>query len=135
MARRRDEAFAFDRTVSRLIEMQSEEYRQTPHTGMQQASVRDDEDEEGELAVEEPFLLRFESQLLSDADIRSIWAEYDTDSSGSLDREEVERMVGRLFSPDSPDLTHPDHMCLCRLEHTQLTGESPVWPVFLSRKQ
>jgi hypothetical protein len=113
---RRDEAFAFDRTVSRLIEMQSEEYRQTPHTSTRQAAVaaaasEGQEEAEavvemGEAADEEPFLLRFESQLLSDADIRSIWAEYDADSSGSLDRQEVERMVGRPFPPRTRQLRH-----------------------------
>ena len=117
MVWRRDEAFAFDRTVSRLIEMQSEEYRQTPHTSTRQAAVaaaaasEGQEEAEavvemGEAADEEPFLLRFESQLLSDADIRSIWAEYDADSSGSLDRQEVERMVGRPLPPRTRQLLH-----------------------------
>ena len=93
----KDEAFAFDRTVSRLIEMQSASYQESPHRGsgslptLAGASMIADNDEQ-----EEPFLLRFESQLLSDADIHAIWLEFDADGDKTLDYEELTLMLQSL---------------------------------------
>ena len=85
----RDETFAFDRVVSRLIEMQSEEYLQEQHLPEHEPPA---EAERGDA----PFLLRFETALLTDDDVTAIWLRFDADGSGSLDRAEVSFMLEEL---------------------------------------
>lgn len=89
IASAKDEAFAFDRTASRLIEMQSVEYRHSQHGVLLGSSEHED-------PAPEPFLLRFESQRLSDDAILSIWDEFDVDNSNTLDRKELALMLGSL---------------------------------------
>jgi|EP01046_Picozoa_sp_COSAG06_P004813 Spy/CpxP family protein refolding chaperone len=77
--------------------MQSEEYLQAQHTTLPAAAATptaaaaaaaaaaEAADDGGAIQKEEtegePFLMRFESQKLTDDDIRAIWEKYDTDGS------------------------------------------------------
>jgi predicted ATPase len=88
-----DEVFAFDRTVSRLVEMNSAEYLERPV----------------KVLTGPEFLKQIEVQRLTDAVIRRVWDRYDTNGSGDLDREELracmedvtEMKVGHRNVPDS----------------------------------
>ena len=79
----KDEVFAFGRTVSRLNEMQSHDYlikAQTDHA-----------------RAEKNALLLFESQsLLSSAEAQELFARYDVDASGVLERPEVRLLLQDL---------------------------------------
>lgn len=68
-----DEVFAWDRTVSRLIEMQSVKYLSVVARSL-----------DGE-----QFLGQFNFKALNDEDIAEMWRRYDKDESGELDRQEV----------------------------------------------
>lgn len=73
----RDEDFAWDRTVSRLTEMQSEEYRQGRWGGGQN------------------FLRRLAKEAPSELEAaRRIWEAYDADNDGDLS----ERELGNLLA-------------------------------------
>ena len=63
-----DEAFAFDRTLSRLSEMGSEMYQRSAHSPL--AGGPEDS------AAGADFLLTFESQALSSTDIDALWERY-----------------------------------------------------------
>jgi predicted ATPase len=72
-----DEIFAWDRTVSRLIEMQSTKYLSEVVRSM-------DGDE---------FLTMFNMKSLSDDDISEMWRRYDRDDSGEIDMSELKHML------------------------------------------
>jgi len=72
-----DEIFAWDRTVSRLIEMQSTKYLSEAIRSMSG----------------EQFLGQFKLKSLSDDDIAEMWRRYDSDDSGMLDMEELRFML------------------------------------------
>jgi len=72
-----DEIFAWDRTVSRLIEMQSVKYLSE--------SVR--------MIESDQFLGQFELQKLADDDIIDMWRRYDADDSGEIDAGELHVML------------------------------------------
>ncbi|CAM9411474.1 unnamed protein product, partial [Chrysoparadoxa australica] len=67
-----DEAFAFDRTVSRLMEMQSKEY-------LKKAWQPSGEE----------FLVQYEGQPLADDILEAIYRRYDLNKDGRLDRNEM----------------------------------------------
>eukprot|EP01012_Entosiphon_sulcatum_P000909 TRINITY_DN10158_c0_g1_i2.p1 TRINITY_DN10158_c0_g1~~TRINITY_DN10158_c0_g1_i2.p1 ORF type:complete len:330 (+),score=70.55 TRINITY_DN10158_c0_g1_i2:706-1695(+) len=79
-----DVAFACDRAISRLVEMQSREFllstrtahfrRQPPHQ----------------------FLARYTGRVLSQAEAEAVWNKYDLDLSGYLDLDELKLLVGDL---------------------------------------
>ena len=113
----KDEAFAFDRTVSRLIEMQSDEYLQAQHTTLPAAAATPTAAAAAEAAAaddggaiqkeeteEEPFLMRFESQKLTGDDIRAIWEKFDAD--GSVRRARRCVFFGGVFSHWDRDRKH-----------------------------
>merc|ERR1719230_1053940 len=68
-----DEIFAWDRTVSRLIEMQSVKYLSEQTRSM-----------DGE-----QFLGQFNLQALTDDDLQDMWRRYDADDSGEIDETEL----------------------------------------------
>jgi len=72
-----DEIFAWDRTVSRLIEMQSVEYLS--------AWLRDVDGEQ--------FLSQLELTSLTEDDISDLWTRYDKDGNGTIDQEECRIML------------------------------------------
>ena len=72
----KDEVFAFDRTVSRLIEMQSVEYK---------AKAKKDLDEHEGIETIKSFV---EGPVDDDA-IETLWMKYDVDGSGTLDSGEL----------------------------------------------
>jgi len=72
-----DEIFAWDRTVSRLIEMQSTKYLS------EQARAIDGEQ----------FLGQFKLVSLTDEDMQDMWRRYDANDSGELDTKEVRVML------------------------------------------
>jgi len=72
-----DEIFAWDRTASRLIEMQSVEYLSE--------WLRDVDGEQ--------FLAQLELTTLTDDDILDLWTRYDADDSGSIDLDECRIML------------------------------------------
>lgn len=76
-----DEIFAWDRTVSRLMEMQSTKYLSD------QARSMDGEQ----------FLGQFKLMSLSDEDMKDMWQRYDKDDSGELDLEELRFMLEDLL--------------------------------------
>lgn len=71
-----DEVFAWDRTASRLTEMQSVEYLSEWARDMQG----------------EQFLTQYELTTLSDDDITDMWIRYDKDGSGAIDFDECRIM-------------------------------------------
>lgn len=76
-----DEIFAWDRTVSRLIEMQSIEYIISQSQAM----------------PEDEYWRQFDADHLSDQDISEIWLRYDYDQSGFIDFEELENLMRELL--------------------------------------
>lgn len=72
-----DEVFAWDRTVSRLIEMQSVKY-------LSELARTLDGDQ---------FLGQFNFKALTDEDITEMWRRYDKDDSGAMDAKEVRFML------------------------------------------
>merc|ERR1712113_1212567 len=72
-----DEIFAWDRTVSRLLEMQSVKYLS------EQARAIDGEQ----------FLGQFDMQALTDDDLEEMWRRYDSDDSGEMDFDELRYML------------------------------------------
>jgi len=72
-----DEIFAWDRTASRLIEMQSVKYLS----------------EYTRLIDGEQFLGQFNIRSLSDDDLAEMWRRYDRDDSGEIDRDELRVML------------------------------------------
>lgn len=79
-----DEVFAWDRTVSRLTEMQSIKY-----LSEQQRALDADQ-----------FLGQFKVTALGDDDLTAIWRRYDQDDSGSLDRDEVRLLLEDILEAD-----------------------------------
>jgi len=72
-----DEVFAWDRTVSRLLEMQSVKYLS------EQARAIDGEQ----------FLGQFDIEHLTDDDLEEMWRRYDSDDSGEMDFDELRFMM------------------------------------------
>mmetsp|Transcript_81857 Transcript_81857/g.213074 ORF Transcript_81857/g.213074 Transcript_81857/m.213074 type:complete len:640 (-) Transcript_81857:255-2174(-) len=72
-----DEIFAWDRTVSRLIEMQSVKYLS----------------EQARNIDSEQFLGQFNLQALTDDDLVEMWRRYDADDSGEIDEQELRKML------------------------------------------
>lgn len=76
-----DEIFAWDRTVSRLIEMQSVKYI----------------DNIARTISGEQFLGQFDLQSLDNDDVGELWRRYDTDDDGDLDKRELRVMFEDLL--------------------------------------
>lgn len=76
-----DEIFAWDRTVSRLTEMQSTKYLSEAARSM----------------VGSEFLNQFNVRSLSDEDTKEMWMRYDRDDSGELDMDELRLMLEDLM--------------------------------------
>merc|ERR1719350_819199 len=76
-----DEIFAWDRTVSRLLEMQSVKYLTE-----QQRAIDGDQ-----------FLGQFDLQALTDDDVEEMWRRYDRDDSGEIDSDELRHMLEDLL--------------------------------------
>jgi len=76
-----DEIFAWDRTVSRLIEMQSVKYLS------EQARTLDSDQ----------FLGQFNLQSLTEDDLAEMWRRYDADDSGEIDDGELRNMLEDLI--------------------------------------
>ena len=99
----KDEVFAFDRTVSRLNEMQSHEYLIRQRSGSEQHGAY----KEGEL--DEPLVLYETSSDLSRDEALQLFKAYDVDASGILEPPEVrllledlcERRAGHRNVPES----------------------------------
>eukprot|EP00933_Yihiella_yeosuensis_P043629 TRINITY_DN3852_c0_g1_i1.p1 TRINITY_DN3852_c0_g1~~TRINITY_DN3852_c0_g1_i1.p1 ORF type:complete len:638 (+),score=149.00 TRINITY_DN3852_c0_g1_i1:190-2103(+) len=72
-----DEVFAWDRTVSRLIEMQSVKYLNEIARTMES----------------DQFLAMFKLTSLSEEDMDELWRRYDGDDSGEIDRDELRLML------------------------------------------
>ena len=86
----KDEVFAFDRTVSRLNEMQSHEYLIRQRSGSEQHVAY----QQGEL--DEPLLLYETSSDLSRDEAHQLFRAYDVDASGSLEPPEVRLLLEDL---------------------------------------
>jgi len=71
-----DEIFAWDRTASRLIEMQSVKYLS----------------QSARLMPGEQFLGQFDLKSLHEEELSELWRRYDRDDSGALDQEELRLM-------------------------------------------
>eukprot|EP00939_MAST-03C_sp_MAST-3C-sp1_P003230 g3230.t1 len=77
-----DEAFAWARTASRLIEMQSQEYVHRVH---------------GKMDASE-YLYPIQLQAMSTADVDKLWDRYDADRNGFIDDDEFQIMVEELLT-------------------------------------
>eukprot|EP00904_Undaria_pinnatifida_P007899 jgi/Undpi1/4239/HiC_scaffold_16.g07605.m1 len=73
-----DEVFAFDRTVSRLAEMQGQEYLKR------------------KWRPSENYLVQFTGEQLSDQELYKIWDAYDVNGDGKMDREELSFLMEDL---------------------------------------
>ena len=82
--RTQDKVFAWDRTVSRLLEMQSVKYLT---------------DVARSLDAEE-FLGQFAVRSLTDEDMKEMWRRYDADDSGELDLEELRFLLQDLLEKE-----------------------------------
>jgi len=76
-----DEIFAWDRTVSRLIEMQSTQYLKDVARSL-----------DGE-----QFLAQYKLKSLTDEDFKDMWRRYDKDDSGHLDMSELRVLLEDLL--------------------------------------
>lgn len=76
-----DEIFAWDRTVSRLTEMQSTKYLSEAARSMSSGE----------------FLNQFNVRSLTDEDMKDMWMRYDRDDSGELDMGELRLMLEDLL--------------------------------------
>mmetsp|Transcript_109865 Transcript_109865/g.342444 ORF Transcript_109865/g.342444 Transcript_109865/m.342444 type:complete len:799 (-) Transcript_109865:75-2471(-) len=87
-----DEIFAWDRTASRLIEMQSVKY-------LSEYARRIDG---------EQFLGQFNIKALSDEDLAEMWRRYDRDESGEIDQDELRVMLEDILEKHKGhrDLSH-----------------------------
>ena len=83
----RDEDFAWDRAVSRLTEMQSDEYLASQWQG----------------GVE--FLRTFRADRLDEKELGRIWARYDVDNDGSLSEVEMHRFLLDTAAASSTEKT------------------------------
>jgi len=79
----KDEFFAFDRTVSRLIEMQSVEY----NLKAQVVGAAEDDVET---------MMEFLEGGSDDDSIEKLWMRYDRDGNGKLDVSEMKALIGDL---------------------------------------
>ncbi|CAJ1387905.1 unnamed protein product [Effrenium voratum] len=76
-----DEIFAWDRTVSRLMEMQSAAYLSAASRALSA----------------DQFLGQYKLKSLSDQDFKDLWRRYDQDDNGVLDMEEFQILLGDLM--------------------------------------
>merc|ERR1712060_729404 len=76
-----DEIFAWDRTVSRLIEMQSTQYLKDVARSL-------DGDQ---------FLAQYKLKSLTDEDFKDMWRRYDKDDNGHLDMAELRVLLEDLL--------------------------------------
>mmetsp|Transcript_123875 Transcript_123875/g.385755 ORF Transcript_123875/g.385755 Transcript_123875/m.385755 type:complete len:183 (-) Transcript_123875:387-935(-) len=76
-----DEVFAWDRTVSRLMEMQSTKYLGDAARSLDA----------------EQFLGQYKLSALTDEDMREVWRRYDADESGELDLGELRSLLEDLL--------------------------------------
>merc|ERR1712194_322670 len=76
-----DEIFAWDRTVSRLTEMQALDYLK---------------DHSRKLSVDE-FWTQFDLKKFIDEEIDEVWHRFDVDDSGELDQEELRGMIDEVY--------------------------------------
>ena len=80
-----DEFFAFDRTVSRLIEMQSVEYNLKAKIDL--------EDLEND-GIDT--MMQFIEGKIDDDSIEKLWMRYDLDANGKLDEDEMQKLLQDL---------------------------------------
>jgi len=81
-----DEIFAWDRTVSRLLEMQSTKYL------TEQAREID----------AEQFLGQFNFRSMTDEDLSDMWRRYDSDDNGTLNQEELHFLLEDIREEPGP---------------------------------
>jgi predicted ATPase len=95
-----DEIFAWDRTVSRLMEMQSVKYLSEQSRALDSAE----------------FLGQFQMRSLADEDIMELWRHYDADDSGELDMDELRILLEDLLEKQQGHRNLADEVFeICRL--------------------
>jgi predicted ATPase len=105
-----DEIFAWDRTVSRLIEMQSVKYLS------EQARTLDSEQ----------FLGQFNLHSLTEDDLADMWRRYDADDSGEIDDSELRSMLEDLIEKSQGHRNLSDEVLnLCK-EKIDLDGNGKI---------
>mmetsp|Transcript_88893 Transcript_88893/g.229310 ORF Transcript_88893/g.229310 Transcript_88893/m.229310 type:complete len:624 (+) Transcript_88893:132-2003(+) len=105
-----DEIFAWDRTVSRLIEMQSIKYLS------EQARALDGEQ----------FLGQYNIQSLSDEDLQDMWRRYDADDSGHIDKDELRVLLEDLLEKQKGHRCLGDDVFQLSLETMDLDGSGDI---------
>jgi len=105
-----DEIFAWDRTVSRLIEMQSVKY-------LGEASRNIDG---------EQFLGQFKLTSLTDEDMTELWRRYDRDENGTLDRDEIRYMLEDILEKHQGHRNVSDEVHSLCMEQLDLDGNGVV---------
>ena len=108
----KDEFFAFDRTVSRLIEMQSVEYNL-------QAQI------DGGVADETETMMKFVQGPIDDDAIEKLWMRYDMDGNGTLDEEEMSKLIGDLSMVRRKHRNVPDEEMRQGMEEMSGSKKSP----------
>jgi len=105
-----DEIFAWDRTVSRLIEMQSVKYLGEHVKNM-----------DGE-----QFLAQYNFMSLSDDDLKDMWRRYDRDDSGDIDKHELRILLEDLLEKHRGHRHLSDETWKCCFENVDLDKDGVV---------
>lgn len=105
-----DEIFAWDRTASRLIEMQSVKYLS----------------EVARLIDGEQFLGQFNITSLSDDDLAEMWRRYDRDDSGAIDPEELRIMLEDIMEKHKGHRNLTDDVFTLCMEKIDLNQDGAV---------
>jgi len=87
-----DEIFAWDRTVSRLMEMQSTKYLSDVVRNMDS----------------EQFMSQYKLKSMTDEDITEMWRRYDKDDSGHIDMDELREFLSDLLEKEKFHRNLPD---------------------------
>eukprot|EP00930_Biecheleria_cincta_P068943 TRINITY_DN56762_c0_g1_i1.p1 TRINITY_DN56762_c0_g1~~TRINITY_DN56762_c0_g1_i1.p1 ORF type:complete len:638 (+),score=149.05 TRINITY_DN56762_c0_g1_i1:46-1914(+) len=105
-----DEIFAWDRTVSRLVEMQSAKYLSE--------SARSIDGEQ--------FLGQFKLTSLTEDDLDEMWRRYDRDDNGTLDAEEVRHMLADILEKHQGHRNVSDEVHQLCMEQIDADGNGVV---------
>jgi len=105
-----DEIFAWDRTVSRLVEMQSAKY-------LSEAARNIDG---------EQFLGQFKLTSLTEDDLDEMWRRYDRDDNGTLDPEEVRHMLEDILEKHQGHRNVSDEVHRLCMEQIDADGNGVV---------
>jgi peroxisome-assembly ATPase len=105
-----DEVFAWDRTVSRLTEMQSAEYLAKHAKSLPAKEM----------------LNQFSLGKLNESEIEDLWNRFDADKNGHIDESELEKMIEDLFEHTQGHRDVPDEVLGAALKSMDLNKDGKI---------